>query len=75
MVMNTCLFLTFKSGGDVAAADLAQLTGFLRATPKLAKALLPAYPPDDGPFTAKDIAAIQRRAGKPSGTSVSSTLL
>src|SRR5581483_3664854 len=38
--MNTCLFLTFKSGNDIAAAELAQLTGFLRGTPKLAKALL-----------------------------------
>jgi hypothetical protein len=55
MAMNTCLFLTFKSGGAVAAAELAQLTGFLRATPKLAKALLhtPASTSDpyvkDGP--------------------------
>src|ERR1700691_695943 len=53
--MNTCLFLTFKSGSGVAAAELAQLTGFLRATPKLAKALLhtPASTSDpyvkDGP--------------------------
>jgi hypothetical protein len=38
--MNTCLFLTFKSGSDIAADELAQLTGFLRATPKLTKALL-----------------------------------
>jgi uncharacterized protein (TIGR02118 family) len=40
MAMNTCLFLTFKSGSDLAAAELAQLTGFLRAAPKLAKALV-----------------------------------
>jgi hypothetical protein len=38
--MNTCLFLTFKSDSDIAADELAQLTGFLRAAPKLAKALL-----------------------------------
>jgi hypothetical protein len=38
--MNTCLFLTFKSGSDVAAAELARLTELLRATPKLTKALL-----------------------------------
>jgi len=38
--MNTCLFLTFKSGNELPAAELAQLTGFIRATPKLAKALL-----------------------------------
>jgi hypothetical protein len=53
--MNTCLFLTFRSGSDIAAAELAQLTGFLRATPKLAKALVhtPASASDpyvkDGP--------------------------
>lgn len=40
MTMSTCLFLTFTSDSGVAADDLAQLTGFLRATPKLAKALL-----------------------------------
>jgi len=55
MVMNTCLFLTFKSGGDVTADKLAQLTQFLCATPKLVKALLhtPASTSDpyvkDGP--------------------------
>lgn len=38
--MNTCLFLTFKSDNDFGSADLAQLTGFIRATPKLARALL-----------------------------------
>ncbi len=38
--MNTCLFLTFKSDSDIAADELAQLTRYLRATPKLAKALL-----------------------------------
>lgn len=38
--MNTCLFLTFKSGNDLTSAELAQLTEFIRATPKLAKALL-----------------------------------
>jgi hypothetical protein len=53
--MNTCLFLTFKSGSDLTAAELARLTGFIRATPKLAKALLhtPASTSDpyvkDGP--------------------------
>lgn len=53
--MNTCLFLTFKSGIDVTAHQLAQLTGFLRAIPKLTKALLhtPASTSDpyvkDGP--------------------------
>ena len=38
--MNTCLSLTFKYGSHVATDELAQLTGFLRATPKLTKALL-----------------------------------
>jgi hypothetical protein len=38
--MNTCLFLTFKSGGDVTATELAQLTTLVRATPRLAKALV-----------------------------------
>jgi hypothetical protein len=38
--MNTCLFLTFKSSSNLTAAELAQLAGFIRATPKLAKALL-----------------------------------
>jgi uncharacterized protein (TIGR02118 family) len=53
--MNTCLFLTFRSGRDIAAAELARLMGFLRATPKLGKALLhtPASTSDpyvkDGP--------------------------
>ena len=53
--MNTCLFLTFKSGTDPAAAELARLAEFVRATPKLAKALLhtPASTSDpyveDGP--------------------------
>lgn len=45
------------------------------ALKQLAKSLLPAYKPDDGPFTAKDIQAIQRRAGKPRGKSVSSALV
>lgn len=38
--MNTCLFLTFKSATDIAADELTQLTGLLRATPGLVKALL-----------------------------------
>jgi len=38
--MNTCLFLTFRSESDIAAAELAQLTEFLRAMPKLAKGLV-----------------------------------
>jgi hypothetical protein len=38
--MNICLFLTFSSGSDIGAAELARLTGFLRATPKLSKALI-----------------------------------
>jgi len=38
--MNICLFLTFRSGSDIGAAELTQLMGFIRATPKLAKALL-----------------------------------
>ena len=56
--MNTCLFLTFKCGNQPTAADLAQLTVFIRATPKLAKALLhtPAGTSDpyvkDGPSPA-----------------------
>jgi hypothetical protein len=54
MTMNTCLFLTFKPG-EVAAAELAQLTELLRATPNLARALVhtPASASDpyvkDGP--------------------------
>jgi hypothetical protein len=40
MAMNTCLFLTFKSGSDLTAAELAQLTGFIRAAPKLSRALV-----------------------------------
>src|SRR6202050_433729 len=53
--MNTCLFLTFKSGSDVTATELARLTALVRAMPKLAKALLhtPASTSDpyvkDGP--------------------------
>ena len=53
--MNTCLFLTFKSGNDIAAAELARLTNLVRGTPKLARALLhtPASTSDpyvkDGP--------------------------
>jgi len=53
--MNTCLFLTFKSGGDIAAAELARLMTLVRATPRLTKALLhtPANTSDpyvkDGP--------------------------
>jgi hypothetical protein len=53
--MNTCLFLTFKSDNDTAAAALTQLPGFLLTTPKLAKALVhtPANTSDpyvkDGP--------------------------
>ena len=38
--MNTCLFLTFRSGSDITAAELARSTVFLRAIPKLAKALM-----------------------------------
>ena len=45
MAMNTCLFLTFKSGGGVAAAEHTQLAELLRATPKLTKALL--HTPDN----------------------------
>jgi hypothetical protein len=44
------------------------------ALKQLAKSLLPAYQPDEGPLTARDIKTIQKRAGKASGKSVSSTL-
>lgn len=40
MTMDTCLFLTFTSDSEVAVDELAQLAGFLRATPMLTKALL-----------------------------------
>jgi hypothetical protein len=58
-----------------AALGLNETQVIHYALKQLAKTLLPAYPPDEGPFTAKDIAAIRRRAGKPRGTSVSSTIL
>ena len=45
------------------------------ALKQLAKSLLPAYEQDDGPLAAKDISAIQRRAGKPRGKSVRSTII
>lgn len=45
------------------------------ALKQLAKSLLPAYKPDEGPFTANDLQAIQRRAGKPRGKSVRSNLV
>jgi hypothetical protein len=54
--MNTCLFLTFKSGSDIAAGELAQLIGFLRATPKLTKALLHTPASTSDPYV-KDCAS------------------
>jgi len=38
--MNTCLFLTFKSGSELPAAEPTQLTGFIRTTPNLDRALV-----------------------------------
>ncbi len=58
-----------------AALGLNETQVIHYALKQLAKSLLPAYAQDGGSFTAKDIAKIQRRAGKPSGNSVSSTLL
>ena len=52
--MNTCLFLTFKSGSAVATDELAQLTGFLRATPKLTKALLHTPASTSDPYVKDD---------------------
>ena len=52
--MNTCLFLTFKSGSDVAAAELARLTELLRATPKLTKALLHTPASASDPYVKDD---------------------
>jgi hypothetical protein len=48
--MNICLFLAFKSENDIGATELAQLTGLLRATPKLAKALLHTPASADDPY-------------------------
>ncbi len=58
-----------------AALGLNETQVIHYALKQLAKTLLPAYARDGGPFTAKDIASIQRRAGKPRGKSVSSTLI
>lgn len=58
-----------------AALGLNETQVIHYALKQLAKLLLPAYKPDDGPLTAKDIQVIQRRAGKPRGKSVSSTLV
>jgi hypothetical protein len=58
-----------------AALGLNETQVIHYALKQLAKTLLPAYPQDDGPLTAKDIVAVQRRAGKPRGKSVSSTLI
>jgi hypothetical protein len=48
--MNICLFLTFRSGADIDPAELTQLTDFLRATPKLGKALIHAPASADDPY-------------------------
>ncbi len=45
------------------------------ALKQLATNVLPSYEPDGGPFTQKDVQAIQRRAGRPRGKSVGSTLI
>src|SRR5438067_273039 len=39
-VMNTCLFLSLRSGSSFSAAEMTKLDAFLRATPRLAKALV-----------------------------------
>jgi hypothetical protein len=52
--MNTCLFLTFKSDSDFATDERAQLTGFLRATPKLTKALLHTPASTSDPYVKDD---------------------
>lgn len=58
-----------------AALGLNETQVIHYALKQLAKSLLPSYEQDDGPLTAKDISAIQRRAGKPRGKSVSSTII
>src|SRR6266478_8707790 len=55
--MSTCLFLSFRlrTGSSLSVAEMAKLDAFLRATPRLAKALVytPAHTSDpyldDGP--------------------------
>jgi hypothetical protein len=44
------------------------------ALSRLARAELPAYEPDDGPLTKRELAAIQKAAGGRRGKSVSSSL-
>lgn len=58
-----------------AALGLNETQVIHYALKQLAKTLLPGYEQDDGPFTPKDLAAIQRRAGIPRGKSVSSTII
>ncbi len=45
------------------------------ALKRLATEVLPAYGADAGAFTAKDLRAIQHRAGKPRGKSIRSSLV
>ena len=44
------------------------------AVRKLADEVLPTYEPDDGPLTAKQMAAIRKAAGPASGGNVASSL-
>ena len=44
------------------------------AVRKLADEVLPTYEPDDGPLTAKQMAAIRKAAGPASGGKVASSL-
>ncbi len=62
-------------------ANLARHLGFRResevlhyALSKLASEVLPAYEADDGPLTAKQMAAIRKAAGPASGGKVVSSL-
>ena len=62
-------------------ASLAKHLGFKResevlhyALSKLASEVLPAYEADDGPLTAKQMAAIRKAAGPASGGKVVSSL-
>lgn len=62
-------------------ASLAKHLGFKResevlhyAVSKLASEVLPAYEADDGPLTAKQMAAIRKAAGPVSGGKVVSSL-
>lgn len=58
-----------------AALGLNETQVIHYALKQLATNLLPAYEPDDGPVTQKDIEVIQRHVGRARGKSVSSTLV